>query len=227
MATETLEGFGKELAADFAKVNSANDNLIAAEATMTAIAIKVARHALPNGPMPRLSGKPGDIGKWAYGQSGKSPVTDASFSSQASKIAKVIKLAQRWDNKGMATVQVAADAVDSGYNKLLSLISTINLQTAKATEPPTADAVRGWATAKPKREAAEANVADMLDDCLTMLGTVKEKAPSPKLDAVIKGLIDLAKSAGMTSAELKAAKLSQDRNAGYAALLGDARKKAA
>lgn len=228
-AIPTLDTLAAEFKADFAVVNTANDNLGKAESTMTAIALKAARHTLPNGPMPRLAGDPALVGKWVYGQSGKSPVTDGSFAAQSSKIAKVIKAAQRWDNQGMAAVEIAADAVGNGYNKLLSLISTINRLTKDGKAPPSAAEIKAWAEKAPKAEKTDATLADVLDECITALGeaAAKLEKPDARIEKAMRELVEATKTAGMTTAEMKAAKLTANRSKTYADLLASARKKAA
>jgi hypothetical protein len=152
------------------------------------------------------------VGKRVYTLSGRDTSDARSFSAQASKIAKTIKLAARWDKAGLPVLE-AAFSVAGTYNNTLDLIGYINAATKDAKAPPTAAQVSDiWIKGKPKSVAKEKSNADMGAEVVALLLKLVEADPSGKgLKAALTGMQEYTKFAGLTTAEQKAAKMQAKR----------------
>lgn len=204
----------KEFRALFGQADKAGTAAATQGSVMCQIALKGAQ-AIVDG---LYVGKPTEVGKHIYGLSGRTAVTDTSFGSQSSKLAKCFKLAMAWEKRGIGTLELCMNITERSYNGTLELIGIVNRQTEKATSPPSADDVKAWWKDKPKVETSTTN-ADRLKKVMALLGEMHAAAPHARIASATRELVAYAADAGSTSAAVKAKEADEKRAAEYAAQL--------
>lgn len=210
--SRTLAEVETELKALFGTVGEANQSAAIAASTMCAIATKAAQATLDG---LFAKGKAGEVGKHVYALSGKNPATDSSFGSQASKIAKFIKMAERWDGKGMGTVELVCSITSSQYNDALSLLGIVQRQTDKANVPPPVDDVKGWWANKPKA-ATTTNNASRAAKVLDLLKEIGETDPRAEIVKATAAMAAYVEVAGATAEMQKAVEKDKATRKAYA-----------
>jgi hypothetical protein len=167
-----------------------------------------------------------DLGKHFYRLNGRNEGNTPSFSQQASKIAKCIKLAMRWDKRGLPTLADVIATSQNQYNKALSLIGRINEEAKGSTLPPSHDEIVAWSQPKPKKEKAEPTKADMADAILKSLKALLDVDKNAHLGRAMENLLAYTGTAGATTVAIEAAKEQEKRKSEYATLIAEAKKAA-
>jgi hypothetical protein len=157
------------------------------------------------------------VGQRVYSLSGKDASTDSSFKAQASKIAKCLKLAVRWNGAGLSVLEQAFDLKGNSYNDTLLFVSRINTETKdKAAAPSSADLTK-WHNSQPPKAEREENKADIGDKILKLLQGLVEIDPAGKgLKQALTAMGQYMETAGMTTAQLRVAKDTGARKASIA-----------